>query len=339
MILADVVKLSATPSRRVPSSLKGEHNSLLETKNRVFGSLSQTNDLFGAIENRNRVGLEKNRFLRQRIDFFGKMGTLPLDLEIDKNDPLSLAAKSPRIELSELRQVAEKLDFVLLPFEYMRPAAYTSESASTQKSIQNFNTEMSRLGQVYTLCPINCYDVFKHVQAERDLPIYGNSKNHLLQAFSTLMPLHRVTFTMITALQQKFAQVAERTEVIEENFAQQMDSISREFSRRIDEVASQNRLKLAEKIQQQENRKKGVSKQALATINELTSQIQNLATAFEPLMFMIPTGVSVSSGEGSCIVGPCWGPDFDDIVFTILGFSKVAGQREHLIKESQKWNF
>ena len=335
MILADIVKLSAAPSVKIPSSLKEEYKSLLEEKSKVFGSLSKTSSLFDNIENRNRDSIEKNRFLHKRLDFFNKVGVLPNDLSIDKNDPLSLASKSPRVDLNELRKTAETLDFVLIPFEYMRNAAYEAESDSTKNIINNFNKEMSRIGTVYTLCPTNCYDVFKHVLAEKDLPVFGSSKNYFLQSLSALLPIHRITFAAINSLQKQVAKIGEKTD----NLDNQLASISTEFSRRIDEIASQNRLRLAEKINERESRKQANSKESLATLKDLASQVQSFITAFEPLMFMVPAGIDILSDNASCIVGPCWGPDFDDIVFTIFGFKKIVGQREFVAKESQKWNF
>ena len=77
MILADIVKLSAAPSVKIPSSLKEEYKSLLEEKSKVFGSLSKTSSLFDNIENRNRDSIEKNRALVIKLD--GSEFNVPID--------------------------------------------------------------------------------------------------------------------------------------------------------------------------------------------------------------------------------------------------------------------
>jgi hypothetical protein len=331
MILADVVKLSKSPSQKIPSGLRSDYQSLVDQKNRVFDALSKTYGAIDTIEQKNRKNIEKNQFLHNRIDFFYKMGTLPSDLQLDKNDPLSLASKSPRIDLKELRETAETLDFVLIPFEYMTKAAYEGESKSTKNSIEKFNEEMSRIGSVYTLCPSNCYDLYKHVLAKKDLPVFSSSKNQFLQAVTTLVPIHRVTFSAINALQEK-------TEKIATTFETQMNSMSKEFTNRIDEITSQNRLRLAERIQQRELNSQVNTKKAGQELQKLAEQIKVFIPA-DPLMFMVPKDINILSDNASCVVGPCWGPDFDDIVFSILGFKKVEGQRELIMKESQKWNF
>lgn len=340
MILADVVKLSKSPSQKVPNHLKGDHQSLLEQRSRVFDSVSKTQDTISNIERRNSLNIHQNQFLRNRIDFFYKMGTLPTDLQLDKNDPLSLAAKSPRIELHELRKTAETLDFVLIPFEYMRSEAYESEANNIKNAINKFDQEMSRIGSVYALCPTNCYDVFKHVFAKKDKPIFGSPKNHYLQAITSMLPIHRVAFAAIAELQKQFDKLKGGTESLAQTFADQMDAISHEFSRRIDEVASQNRLRVAERIQRRESNASLSNEQATLNLQQLASSIKGFTSGvFEPLMFMVPRDVDIASGNANCIVGPAWGPDFDDIAFTIFGLKKIEGQRELILKEAEKWNF
>ena len=329
MILADVVQLSPKASRKVPGSLQSDYKALLEEKTKIFGAIAKTTQLIDSVE--------KNRFLHRRIDFFNRMGTIPTSLELNKNDPLSLASQAPRIELSELRKTAEKLDFVLVPFDYVRPVAYESESDDTKNVISNFNTEMSRIGLVYTLCPVNGYDVLRHVQAKNDLPVYGNP---FFQTLSTLLPIHRVTFAAINHLQKRVDQLAAKTDSLEQDFNVQMESISQEFSRRIDEIASQNRLRIADRLKTKEIKKQVNAQNANITLQQLAAQVQSFVSAIgDPLMFMVPKGTNVLSDDASCIVGPCWGPDFDDIVFTVFGLKKIPGQREAIVQEAKKWNF
>ena len=339
MIIADVVKLSKSPSRKVPSFLKDEHQSLLEQRGRVFDAVARADHRLIDIERRNKIAIDQNSFLHNRIEFFNKMGTLPTDLQLDKyykKDPLSLAAMSPRIELGELRKTAETLDFVLIPFEFMRSEAYESEAENIKNSIKKFDQEMSRIGSVYALCPTNCYDVFKHVFAKDNKPIFGSPKNHFLQAITAMLPIHRVAFAAIAELQKQ----VKGTKSLAQTLTAQMDSISQEFSRRIDEVASQNRLRVAERIQRRESNASLSTEQATSNLQQLASSIKGFASgAFEPLMFMVPRDVDVASGNASCIVGPAWGPDFDDIAFTIFGLKKIEGQRELILKEAEKWNF
>ncbi len=340
MIIADVVKLAKNPSQKVPNHLYEEHQSLLREKKRIFNSLSNAKDRFISIEQKNQEGIEKNRFLHNRIGFFNKMGTLPIDLQLDKNDPLSLAAKSPRIELDELRKTAETLDFVLIPFEYMRSEAYELENDSVKIVIKNFDKEMSRIGSVYALCPTNCYDVFKHVFSTKNMPIFGSAKNHFLQAITAMLPMHRIAFSAIAELQKQYNELKGGTESLQKTLTTQINLMSQEFSRRIDEIASQNRLRSAEQIHQQKANSSQNNQQAAFNLQKLADSVKGFASSsYEPLMFMIPKDVDVISGNATCVVGPAWGPDFDDIVFTIFGLKKIEGQRELILKESKKWNF
>jgi hypothetical protein len=56
----------------------------------------------------------------------------------------------------------------------------------------------------------------------------------------------------------------------------------------------------------------------------------------DPLMFAVPDGVDPSTDNGWAILGPCWGPDFDEIVFTAIGRKIIPDQRKLLSKTVMK---
>lgn len=60
--------------------------------------------------------------------------------------------------------------------------------------------------------------------------------------------------------------------------------------------------------------------------------------AYEPLMFAVRKGTDLLSDTEDALIGPCWGPDFNDIVAASLEWKKINGQRNKLSsKLTQLW--
>jgi len=73
------------------------------------------------------------------------------------------------------------------------------------------------------------------------------------------------------------------------------------------------------------------------------SNIKNLKNKqfiqYDPMLIAMSPSSSINDNNGIAFIGPCWGPDFDDIVLPSLGLKKVEKQREeiHSIVFSQKY--
>lgn len=80
-------------------------------------------------------------------------------------------------------------------------------------------------------------------------------------------------------------------------------------------------------------------KEQKAKVGQLVRARAARAVVNDPLLIGVPSKNLDINGNAECIVGPCWGADFDDIVFELLDLKKVAGQREQLSQFAKNWEF
>jgi hypothetical protein len=52
-------------------------------------------------------------------------------------------------------------------------------------------------------------------------------------------------------------------------------------------------------------------------------------SAVDPLIFAIRKGEKIT-GDTTAIIGPCWGPDFSEVLLEVSGLEVIANQRKKL---------
>ncbi len=92
-----------------------------------------------------------------------------------------------------------------------------------------------------------------------------------------------------------------------------------------------NQLQSKVEEQQLELLRQKVAQQELAEVQKRMEARPRSAEyswfmAYEPMAFALPKGVSPTS-NAEAFIGPCWGPDFDEIVAAALEFNMKKGQR------------
>lgn len=69
--------------------------------------------------------------------------------------------------------------------------------------------------------------------------------------------------------------------------------------------------------------------EAAAMRREIEEMEARRWTAWEPMMLAFPASRTVRD-DGWAAIGPCWGPDFEDIVLAAAGLAGKPGQRARL---------
>lgn len=234
-------------------------------------------------------------------------------------DVLSKLSKTPTITLGNMKKLADKLDMIIVPFDYITDDSYRNESYHIVNSIQRFNKSLKDDFDIVVLCPINHYSVMKHANSENpNLDIY--SGNHRMVFTSILMniPLFRSIINELTQIKNDINSINGTVNSIKNN----MDMMQIQINNIQKQLNQQKEQMIAQKLQYDEELK-SLSKK----LSEMTIQVT------DPVIFAIPKGIELNSMDidnKKAIVGPVWGPDFDEIALYELGLSIVQSQRVKL---------
>ena len=153
--------------------------------------------------------------------------------------------------------------------------------------------------------------------------MYAGKQNQ--QAFAALA----MSIPMFRAMKFDIADLDQRVKKVETR-VQKIDSEIVALARNLADIARQ--LECTQRqmlIQATEN----------ARLKKRVEQLE-IICANDPLMVGLPTKNKPADllEDLECIVGPCWGSDFDDVVFEVLKMKKIDGQRQSLKEMMQRWS-
>lgn len=243
----------------------------------------------------------------QRRRIADKAGALPEALWV-KDEPLTRFARSPRVMVSDMRSLADAFGFVILPWEYFTRGDKATSAMS--ESIDEFvdEAEVDDRFIPYVLCPVTYYSLEQHVKASDDLPIYPGPFGQAFMGINMSIPM--------------FRQLARRVGDLE--------SSSRKTDVRLDSVETElkNLARRLGEIQRAEERRQreAVAAREVAAIAARVAAVQRFIP-YDPMLLAIPSDKDIHS-DTVAVVGPCWGPDFDDIVAVARGYKRIPGQRK-----------
>lgn len=260
--------------------------------------------------------------LGKRAGILIKSGMLPDEL-LTLGDPLTIAAQSPTVSLADARKIADKLSYLIMPFEYLDERSYQQERRPTFEAIKGFADDLEAWFDIYVLAPIPYYLVQKHVRAKTDRSLYaGKAVAQAFMAVTMSIPMFRAILGDVEDLRKRMDRLDARVTNAEAEL--------KNLARRIDDLQAQAERQHAEAIMAQQHTV-AIQRQ-LETLRARTAFI-----AYDPMMLAIPKGTNLQA-DGTAIIGPCWGPDFEDIVVTALGLHKIEGQRKLLGDLAGRWS-
>lgn len=334
MNLTDVVPpldLQSEP-RKGPESTARETKRILDNVTSLRGTYSIQPDESAALSKMfDRIS---GNLRKQRAEILVVDAELPPDLVKmnNANDLLSKASGSPKASLQSLRDVAEKIGFPIFPDEYLDDRSITHESYELQQAVREFRG-LKEWFDIYVIGPISHYSVRKHVEAPEDKPLFApTALSQALLALSLSIPMFRTLFADMKGMKQDMRNLQNDMDARHKRTEQELQNLAGRVSMLEAEVA---RAKREEAIRRAEEAARKKREEELARIRALE---EARWTREEPLMFAVPKGTDVRTGKGFAILGPCWGPDFDDLVFTALGIKKIDGQRmKHELAMHATW--
>lgn len=266
----------------------------------------------------------------------------------------SVVAQTPQARLADIRRIADLLGFLIVPFEYVSKNTINQENAATQKCIKSFIGKTGQWFQSYVLAPASHYDLRAHASSGVDHPVYcAKAMAHAMDAIPFVVSALRSVQDDLRAMSGLHHAEVQR---IQADAERKIAALGAEIKKSNDRVAAvearhkrEDDDKAAEEYRKEEERRYRIHRHfdhlhSFRGSNWSAEMLLNLpvhgpvggrpCVDGDPILIGIPKGSTVNS-DCNVLIGPCWGPDADDAVFTSVGLQKVRGQREFLAKKAE----
>jgi len=293
---------------------------------------------------------------------------LPVPMKDRASPALVKMMSTPRAPLSSILDVTEKLGFVILPFAYLDEKAYASEDRGMRTAITEFGALDDNL-DVYVVCPPTYYSLEKHLASDDpNKPIYAGRNAQAFMALRMTIPTLRSMQVQIDVLEKnqktmrndydrmRFA--VEQTVANMNTLQEQMSTMQRDVSTQLQQMNEQigitreqttrSAVEAAARVaeigdQEQAERARSIlaalgPESKLVDAQEALAQLEGMVWSIEePLLFAIKPGTSLQDRKALAFIGPCWGPDFEDIIAVAVDLAVDSDRREAAEKMLDVW--
>lgn len=256
-------------------------------------------------------------------------------------------SKYPVTKISNLKQIADSLGFVIIPLDYVDIhkiiQMYDKQDRHYAKLIHLAYNEFIKLlsicqdytgkQQLYMLAPVSFYNPWKEVSCERPVPKYFSVKlKDLSTTLGMIIPTQRNLYKMITTTE---INVSNLNETMHENFKSVEKSIN-ECHYRLDWVENLTK-NLVVRVNSLESRTESLSSQLnnmrmeLKSLQLQVTQLEHiLLCLLDPIIFSVKAGVNISnptSDNENARVGLCFGMDMPIDFFVQNGMTIINDKR------------
>lgn len=332
MILTDVI-----PQKKVQKRKSKKSTLLIDKVKQSEAELVQLLNLSNKYLDENDVYENMNKAVRKvdqsstsdRYAFFKENGFLPKELEQDScislrksyyndntgvrmnntklEDFICKLDRTPKAQLSNMKDIGEKLNLSIIPFKYASENSYRNEYG-----VESFAREcLLNDYDCYMLGPINYLDVWKCIIDKKELSQMWTNQKHqpVLDAVSLSIP--------------SFKNVLSRIEALEEN-VDSCKSDSLNLQKQIDNVC--DRVNANErKILKMEADQKQLQQEFERVETQRKKDAEVYRTpwiALDPILFAVPKGSDIIFDDEQVVfLGPCWGPEFPDLMAELKGLT------------------
>jgi len=252
-------------------------------------------------------------------DIIGRRDTtekLNKSLDADNILPkrLHIISNMPKMKTCDLLSITDQLGLILIPLSYLNKDSYKLGNNYTRNikdyvdifrsSIEGFNGLYP-----YVVCPIKHYSFFNHLESVVDLPIY--TKDYASQFITLSMQI-----PTLKGMKMQIKDIETRVGSLENGYVNLDNSIK-------GLTTQLTRLEQIVKNQQHQIVSANESIMTLAKNNESLSSrlaVVEEICATDPIVVALSKKVvdsNFTNGlDDTCIIGPCWGPEFQ--MFSIL---------------------
>ena len=220
---------------------------------------------------------------------------------------------TPRANISQICNIAEKLDMVIIPDAYFNTSSYSNEHWETRGLIDRITRQASSESlRPWFLTPISNYSVTKHMKSQTEIEFFSGQKIAMaIIAIKMIIPTLRGMQNQIDALDYNDKLKTQQLQTLERTVKEQ----SVQISRLSDQIERQRELELRRQAEIRQ----------IQLLNE-----QSLFSIQDPMMVLLPDNVTdIHSYRGEVILGPVWGPDINNIVFELLDLKIIRDTKAH----------
>lgn len=244
---------------------------------------------------------------------------------------------TPRSKVSDLIEISKVANMIVIPFEYLNPESYKGEPWQTPEEIKGFKKACDDTGmQMFVICPLRHYSILQHLRApDANLPIVANAYQQNFDVLGMMMPAMMMFSDKLSTIECNLETLYKKIDTLDSS----MKSIVRgmeSMETKLNQLQAKVEEQQLEVIRQKFAAAELEQAQARIEASARRSSEYSWFMAYEPLAFALPKGVSPLSDE-EAFVGPCWGPDFDQIVAAALEFKAKKGQRQALMTATGIW--
>lgn len=285
--------------------------------------------------------------------FWRDIGLIPADFEKSclgtrmPYNSLSNLSKYPVTKISNLRNIANSLGFVILPIEYVNMEKivkmYREQDADYAKIVRKAYNEFkktlddcknyTRKQQIYILAPVSFYDPWEEISAENVLPKYFSPKlKDLSTTLGMILPTQRNLYKMI---KNSETNIGNLNETMQKNFQMVEESIH-DCHKRLDWVENltkqlSGRVNYLEgTVQSLEVQKANMAMNLNALQLQVTKLEHMLYCLLDPIIFSVNAGIDIANiayDEEDARIGLCFGTDMPIDFFIERGMTIINDKR------------
>jgi hypothetical protein len=238
----------------------------------------------------------------------------------DDADAYSMLSARPLSTTSKLRFITDTLGMAIIPFGALDSRSLAHEDYNVRAAVKSFSSQASQVGMdLYVIVPLELYDVLAHVNMDDHSLSMPYSKDHAttLQTIGLQLPMFRAMNSAINNLDSRVGAL-EATQTI---IKTQLVNLQNQMTTLQEDVGRLRKEAYIAKIKAEEA--------SAAAIKVIESRAATQWFATDPLIFAVRRGDKITD-DAVAIIGPCWGPDFSDILLIASGLNVVSGQRKKL---------
>lgn len=254
--------------------------------------------------------LTMTKVMRTELDVSYRDGKVKTSF-YERTDALGYMASKEQVLLSEMLRVAEALGMVIIPYEALDSRSLKAEPYYIREKAELFKRLAYTVNlDVYVIAPIELYNVLAHVKMEKAAFTWSKRHDVTMQTINLQLPLFKALNGAINSLDSRVTALEATQNIIQT----QLQSLQEQMSHL---QSNQNRARKQEFLKTQ-------SDAGYAEVHE------NSFSAMDPLMFAVPAGTRLTAEDAISIIGPCWGPEFDDILLQVSQLKIIPKQRKKL---------
>lgn len=244
---------------------------------------------------------------------------VPLCVEQRGHNNLDGLSTQPISSLKEMRRAADLLGMVIMPYSALDARSLAAENRDVRVAVNSFvEAAHSANLRVYAMAPISLYDVGAHVKAfNAGVIVYGKSHDMILKSIAMQIPMFRSLLKIANDLDNRVSALEGHRKVVDEQLKSLQDQVY-QLQKSLNEMRQESFV-----TKHIPNKKEAAEAETL-----------RLWVAEDPLVFALHPEVNLLADDGSALLGPCWGPDFNPVLLEAVGLKIIKGQRKAICSSS-----